>query len=64
MLDSIFQPIDWVLRYVDCSAHPAPSWEGGTKPLLPGIPGLADLLDHPLDVWRILPLATVISWRD
>jgi multiple sugar transport system permease protein len=61
MLDSIFSPIDWVLRYVGLLGVPGALLGAGTNLYYLGIPGLAISSIILVDVWRILPLATVIQ---
>ncbi|MDP2657145.1 MAG: sugar ABC transporter permease, partial [Candidatus Deferrimicrobium sp.] len=61
MLDSIFSPIDWVLRYVGLLGVPGALLGAGTNLYYLGIPGLAMSSIILVDVWRILPLATVIQ---
>jgi multiple sugar transport system permease protein len=61
MLDSIFSPIDWVLRYVGLLGTPGALLGAGTNLYYLGIPGLAISSIILVDVWRILPLATVIQ---
>ena len=61
MLDSIFSPIDWVLRYVGLLGVPGALLGAGTNLYYLGIPGLAVSSIILVDVWRILPLATVIQ---
>ncbi|KPK02797.1 MAG: ABC transporter permease [Nitrospira bacterium SG8_35_4] len=60
MLDSIFSPIDWVLRYAGLLG--APDAVLGTNPNLYwlGVPGLAMSSIIIVHTWRMLPLATVI----
>jgi multiple sugar transport system permease protein len=61
MLDSIFSPIDWVLRYVGLLGAPGALLGAGTNLYYLGVPGLAISSIILVDVWRILPLATVIQ---
>ena len=51
MLDSLFSPIDWVLRQLGCI-------EGNLNWL--GKPALAMMSVIAVQVWRIVPLAAVI----
>jgi multiple sugar transport system permease protein len=60
MFDSVFSPIDWLLRQVGLLGHP-----GALLGALPdlywlGSPGLAMVSVILVNVWRLLPLATVI----
>jgi len=61
MFDSIFSPIDWVLRYVGLLGAPGALLGAGTNLYYLGIPGLAISSVILVDIWRILPLATVIQ---
>jgi multiple sugar transport system permease protein len=61
MFDSIFSPIDWVLRYVGMLGSPGALLGAGTNLYYLGIPNLAISSIILVDVWRILPLATVIQ---
>ncbi len=61
MFDSIFSPIDWVLRYIGLLGTPGALLGAGTNLYYLGIPGLAISSVILVDVWRILPLATVIQ---
>ncbi len=61
MLDSIFSPIDWVLRYVGLLGHPGALLGPNTNLYYLGVPDLAMASVILVDVWRILPLATVIQ---
>ncbi|MGE5247481.1 MAG: carbohydrate ABC transporter permease [Verrucomicrobiota bacterium] len=61
MLDSIFSPIDWVLRYVGLLGHPGALLGTNTNLYYLGVPDLAMASVILVDVWRILPLATVIQ---
>jgi len=61
MLDSIFSPIDWVLRYVGLLGHTGALLGSNTNLYYLGVPGLAMASVIMVDVWRILPLATVIQ---
>jgi multiple sugar transport system permease protein len=61
MFDSIFSPIDWVLRYFGMLGSATALL--GPQPNLYwlGVPGLAIASVVLVNVWRILPLATVIQ---
>jgi multiple sugar transport system permease protein len=61
MLDSIFSPIDWILRWVGLLGSPGALL--GPMPNLYwlGQPGLAMASVILVHVWRLLPLATVIQ---
>jgi multiple sugar transport system permease protein len=61
MLDSIFSPIDWVLRYVGLLGHAGALLGSNTNLYYLGVPGLAMSSVIVVDIWRILPLATVIQ---
>jgi multiple sugar transport system permease protein len=61
MLDSIFSPIDWVLRYVGLLGTPGALFGPGTNIYYLGIPGLSMASVICVHVWRLLPLATVIQ---
>jgi multiple sugar transport system permease protein len=61
MLDSIFSPIDWVLRYVGLLGAPGALLGPGTNMYWLGIPGLTMASVIFVHVWRLLPLATVIQ---
>ncbi len=58
--DSVFSPIDWVLRTVGLIGPPGAPW--GVDPNLYwlGRPALAQAAIIIVQTWRILPLATVI----
>lgn len=61
MLDSIFSPIDWVLRRVGLLGTPG-AWLGPMQNLYwLGQPALAMTSVVLVHVWRLLPLATVIQ---
>lgn len=61
MLDSIFSPIDWVLRRVGLLGTPG-AWLGPMQNLYwLGQPALAMASVVLVHVWRLLPLATVIQ---
>jgi multiple sugar transport system permease protein len=61
MLDSIFSPIDWALRWAGLLGRPGALF--GPMPNLYwlGQPGLAMASVILVHVWRLLPLATVIQ---
>jgi multiple sugar transport system permease protein len=60
LLDSIFSPIDWVLRWLGLLGEPgAPLGEASNMYWL-GNPGLAMASVIAVHVWRITPLAAVI----
>ncbi|MGH6943877.1 MAG: carbohydrate ABC transporter permease, partial [Geminicoccaceae bacterium] len=61
MLDSVFSPIDWLLRQIGLLGAPGAPF--GPLPNLYwlGSPVLADVSVIMVNVWRILPLATVIT---
>ncbi len=61
MLDSIFSPIDWVLNYVGLLGHQGALLGPHPNMYYLGVPGLAITSIILVDVWRILPLATVIQ---
>jgi multiple sugar transport system permease protein len=61
MLDSIFSPIDWMLRYVGLLGHAGALLGSNTNLYYLGVPNLAMASVIMVDVWRILPLATVIQ---
>jgi len=61
MLDSIFSPIDWVLRAAGLLGAPGALFGSGTNMYWLGIPGLAMASVILVHVWRLLPLATVIQ---
>ncbi|MHB8834666.1 MAG: carbohydrate ABC transporter permease [Candidatus Methylomirabilia bacterium] len=61
MLDSIFSPIDWVLRYVGLLGAPGALFGPGTNMYYLGVPGLTMASVILVHVWRLLPLATVIQ---
>jgi len=61
MLDSIFSPIDWVLNYVGLLGHAGALLGPHPNLYYLGVPGLAIASVILVDVWRILPLATVIQ---
>jgi len=61
MLDSIFSPIDWILRYAGLLGAPGAVFGPGTNMYYLGIPGLTMASVILVHVWRLLPLATVIQ---
>jgi multiple sugar transport system permease protein len=61
MLDSIFSPIDWVLNHVGLLGHTGALLGPNPNLYYLGVPGLAIASVILVDVWRILPLATVIQ---
>jgi len=61
MFDSIFSPADWVLRYLGLLGTASSLFGGQTNMYWLGIPGLAISSVILVNVWRILPLATVIQ---
>jgi len=61
MYDSIFSPIDWVLRYLGALGSAAALFGPQTNLYWLGVPGLAIASVIIVNVWRILPLATVIQ---
>jgi len=61
MLDSIFSPIDWVLRTAGLLGAPGALFGSGTNMYWLGIPALAMASVILVHVWRLLPLATVIQ---
>jgi len=61
MYDSIFSPIDWVLRYLGLLGTATALLGSGTNLYWLGVPGLAIASVIIVNVWRILPLATVIQ---
>jgi len=61
MYDSIFSPIDWVLRYLGLLGTATSLLGSGTNLYWLGVPGLAIASVIIVNVWRILPLATVIQ---
>jgi multiple sugar transport system permease protein len=60
LLDSIFSPIDWVLREVGLLGQEAALLGSGSNMYWLGKPGLAMLSVIAVHVWRITPLAAVI----
>ena len=61
MFDSIFSPIDWVLRYAGLLGTKDALFGSHTNMYWLGVPGLAMASVILVQVWRILPLATVIQ---
>ena len=61
MYDSIFSPIDWVLRYLGMLGTATALLGPQTNLYWLGVPGLAIASVIIVNVWRILPLATVIQ---
>ena len=61
MFDSIFSPIDWVLRYLGMLGTATALLGPETNMYWLGVPGLAIASVILVNVWRILPLATVIQ---
>ncbi|UCG39790.1 MAG: sugar ABC transporter permease [bacterium] len=60
MFDSIFSPMDWVLRYVGLLGRPGALLGVNSNLYWLGIPGLAMASVTVVHAWRMLPLATVI----
>ena len=60
MLDSIFSPIDWILRYVGLLGAPDAMLGSNSNLYWLGVPSLAMLSVIMVHTWRMLPLATVI----
>lgn len=60
MLDSTFSPFDWVLRAVGLLGHPGAALGPFQNMFWLGEPGLAMFSIILVNVWRMLPLATVI----
>jgi multiple sugar transport system permease protein len=60
MLDSIFSPIDWVLRELGLLGEPGAPLGIGSNMYWLGEPGLAMASVITVHVWRITPLAAVI----
>ena len=61
MFDSIFSPIDWVLRYVGLLGTKDALLGFQTNLYWLGVPGLSMASVIMVQAWRILPLATVIQ---
>jgi multiple sugar transport system permease protein len=60
MLDSIFSPIDWILRYLGFLGAPGAILGANSNLYWLGVPSLAMLSVILVHTWRLLPLATVI----
>lgn len=60
MFDSIYSPFDWVLRQVGLLGHPGAILGPATNLYWLGSAGLAIASIILVNVWRILPLGTVI----
>jgi multiple sugar transport system permease protein len=60
MLDSIFSPIDWLLRYVGLLGRPGAILGTSSNLYWLGVPSLAMTSVIMVHTWRMLPLATVI----
>lgn len=60
MLDSIFSPIDWLLRYTGLLGAPHAVLGANSNLYWLGVPKLAMLSVILVHTWRMLPLATVI----
>jgi multiple sugar transport system permease protein len=60
MLDSIFSPIDWVLRYAGLLGSSHALLGSNSNLYWLGVPGLAMTSVILVHIWRMLPLATVI----
>jgi multiple sugar transport system permease protein len=60
MLDSIFSPIDWLLRYMGLLGAPGALLGANSNLYWLGVPSLAMLSVILVHTWRMLPLATVI----
>jgi multiple sugar transport system permease protein len=60
MLDSIFSPIDWVLRQMGLLGQPGDLLGSGSNMYWLGEPGLAMGSVIAVHVWRLTPLAAVI----
>ncbi|MGE5190631.1 MAG: carbohydrate ABC transporter permease [Gemmatimonadota bacterium] len=60
MLDSVFSPIDWILRYVGLLGKPGDLLGPNPNLYWLGVPKLAMASVVLVHVWRMLPLATVI----
>lgn len=60
MLDSIFSPIDWVLRYAGLLGAPGAILGSNSNLYWLGVPGLAMTSVILVHTWRMVPLATVI----
>ena len=60
LLDSVFSPIDWVLRQLGLLGHPGAPLGPESNMYYLGEPGLAMASVIAVHVWRITPLAAVI----
>jgi multiple sugar transport system permease protein len=60
MLDSIFSPIDWLVRYLGLLGAPGAILGANSNLYWLGVPSLAMLSVILVHTWRLLPLATVI----
>ena len=60
ILDSIFSPIDWILRYMGLLGAPGAIIGTNSNLYWLGVPSLAMLSVIMVHTWRMLPLATVI----
>ncbi len=60
MLDSIFSPIDWLLRYAGFLGGPDAILGTNSNLYWLGVPSLAMFSVILVHTWRMLPLATVI----
>jgi multiple sugar transport system permease protein len=60
MLDSIYSPIDWVLRQIGLLGSPGAVLGSGSNMYWLGEPGLAMASVIAVHVWRLTPLAAVI----
>ena len=60
ILDSIFSPIDWMLRYMGLLGAPGAILGANSNLYWLGVPSLAMLSVILVHTWRMLPLATVI----
>src|SRR5690606_3302778 len=60
MLDSVFSPIDWLLRQVELLGRPGAALGALPNLYWLGHPVLAMVSVFMVNVWRTLPLATVI----
>ncbi len=60
LLDSIFSPIDWMLRYMGLLGVPDAILGANSNLYWLGVPSLAMLSVILVHTWRMLPLATVI----
>ncbi|HWR59690.1 MAG TPA: sugar ABC transporter permease [Thermodesulfovibrionales bacterium] len=61
MYDSIFSPIDWILRSIGLLGHPGALLGAQTNLYWLGEPKLAMASVILVHLWRLLPLATVIQ---